>query len=139
MPQNYSKFDVLPVKAGDLITLVKVFQPAIGVDSEGGVLRSPSGTGGPADSALLANPLWSDYAAVESYGAQARNVAGQLTGEVWKALTVRFHPKKKYRQGQLIQVMWSREYFEIQDLELVMEDWRKYVLTCRRVGPGVSG
>jgi hypothetical protein len=135
MPQIYNKLNDEPLDAGRLKTKIRVFDPARGVDAEGGVLRVPSGGGGRIGIALFPpeTKLWEDYCSMESYGVQARSTNGKESSEKWATLTCAFMEKKPYVDGMIIQVLKTGEWFQIQGDVNISDANIKTEITCRRV------
>ena len=129
---GYSKRLDRAQNPGRYRTRFGVFQPALGVSSTGAVIRGPGGVGslagGPAPGDT---PLWTDYGECLPYGGQDRSDGGrEVTAMLW-TVECRWGRAKPYKAGQMLFIYGTKESFQVDSVEIVSTDFRKFLLTCR--------
>lgn len=130
----YSKRDRQAPNAGNYRIRALVYDPALGVGPEGGVLRDPSGVGelygGDQPTGQL---LWEDRVSKQTYGMQGRENDKAEVTEAYFLIECRWARFKVYRAGQIIWIPGSSESFTVMGVEIVLDQFHKFQLTCRRV------
>lgn len=133
MPQNFRRIDTEPVGAKHV--RVKVYDPALGVDTAGGVIRNPGGVGrafnatAPPDDQFL----FADTCTANQYGGQGRNDARREVSENYMTFTMHWHKAKFYRAGLVIYIPNTQELWEIKATNTVNLRKQKVIITAKQV------
>lgn len=129
-----SRTDAAPQNGGNYRIRVFVYQPAKGVDDQGGVIRDPAGIGLAAGGAKpTATPVWIDRVSIDAYLPKRAN-DGSSPVESWATLIeTRWAKNKQYVAGMFLWIPGTGEAYTVASVENLFERFAKVQLTCTRV------
>ena len=128
-----SRQDLAAQNAGLYRTRIWVYQPAQGVSSTGGVIRNPTGAGLGIGASPPGNPLWVDYAALNTTTPTDKALAGRPASVSQTEIEVRWGRNKPYVPGMGIYIPGSGQLYIIEGIEIVLVAFKKLQLNCRSV------
>lgn len=130
-----SRQDLAAQNAGLYKTRIFIYQPAQGVSSTGAIIRNPTGAGFGTwlNASPPPNPLWVDYAAINTTTPTDKASAGRAASVSDTNIEVRWGKNKPYVAGMAIFVPSTGQMYLVDGIELVLTAFKKLQLNCRSV------